>query len=341
MWDRCKGMVVWISHLGSINEVQDGSIGRYPCPKWNRRNLFSRSPPLSGTILLDFPNAPVCNAVLFRTQTIYLAFVLRMMTLCLVLVKLLTRMLLWNICVALGSRKLASSFLFKILACQLYVTLMVPSPFPLGIRYCVSLVFSYVTMICPLCRMANTLCIMYRKSISLPCPCGRASSRSSTTLRLPRSPCLTWDLWWTTRTSASTSVRSCVQLFYFRKMFLVASGFSQKMCTVFIWKLGIVVIVFCPKPVTSRLWFWYLLRCNEDACQNFPIEHGNKINTAAPQDVHNVLFLNSKLGFSMDYLKFHAALEFRAYVPARTAKCVYKSVFSHPLNSNWFRVQHA
>ena len=72
-----------------------------------------------------------------------------------------------------------------------------------------------------------------------------------------------------------------------------------------------------------------------------PLSTAISINTAAPQDVHNGLFLNSKLGFSMDYLKFHAALEFRTYVPARTAKCVYKSVFGHPLNSNWFRVQHA
>ena len=65
-----------------------------------------------------------------------------------------------------------------------------PFTISLGTRYCVPLVFSYVTMICPLCRMASTLCMMQRKSISLPCPCGRASSRSSTTLRLPRSPCL-------------------------------------------------------------------------------------------------------------------------------------------------------
>ena len=87
---------------------------------------------------------------------------------------------------------------------------------------------------------------------------------------------------------------------------------------------AMVLTLAGPCETTART-----MRCNEDACRttfgpNFFIEHGKKINTAAPQDVHDVLFLNSKLGFSVDYLKFHAALEFRAYVPARAAESVYE-----------------
>ena len=151
---------------------------------------FQEAPHFPGLFYCTF-QTPCMQRSPIQTQTIYLAFVLRMMTLCLVLVKLPDEDAPLEHMRGAGFKEACLVISLQNLGLPVYVTLMVPSPFPLGIRYCVSLVFSYVTMICPLCRMANTLCIMYRKSISLPCPCGRTSSRSSTTLRLPRSPCLT------------------------------------------------------------------------------------------------------------------------------------------------------
>ena len=51
------------------------------------------------------------------------------------------------------------------------------------------------------------------------------------------------------------------------------------------------------------------MRCNSRACRttfgpNFFVENGNKVNTAAPEDVSDVLFVNMKVGFAVNYLKY-------------------------------------
>lgn len=85
------------------------------------------------------------------------------------------------------------------------------------------------------------------------------------------------------------------------------------------------------RPVTVRI-----MRCNAYNCRttfgpNSFIEDGKKINTVSPPDVKDAL-----LGITVDYLKYHLALEFRAYVLARAAQDLYENVFGHPVSDDRF-----
>lgn len=84
------------------------------------------------------------------------------------------------------------------------------------------------------------------------------------------------------------------------------------------------------------------MRCNAYSCRttfgpNYFVEANKKVNTAAPHHVSEVLFVSPKVGFSADYLRYHIALEFRAYVPTRAVQSVYESVFGMCMNEDWFR----
>ena len=63
------------------------------------------------------------------------------------------------------------------------------------------------------------------------------------------------------------------------------------------------------------------MRCTSYGCRktygpNFVTDAGFKINTALPEDVDEVLSVSVKRGFTVDYLKHHVQLEFRAFVSA-------------------------
>ena len=88
------------------------------------------------------------------------------------------------------------------------------------------------------------------------------------------------------------------------------------------------------------------MRCNAYGCRttfgpNFLLDDGKKINTATLENVSDVLFVNNKLGFSLDYLKYHSALEFRGFLAARAIEAAYKSVFDHEHSEVRFRAMHA
>ena len=88
------------------------------------------------------------------------------------------------------------------------------------------------------------------------------------------------------------------------------------------------------------------MRCNAYGCRttfgpNFLLDDGKKINTATLENVPDVLFVNNKLGFSLDYLKYHSALEFRGFLAARAIEAAYKSVFDHEHSEVRFRAMHA
>ena len=88
------------------------------------------------------------------------------------------------------------------------------------------------------------------------------------------------------------------------------------------------------------------MRCNAYGCRttfgpNFLLDDGKKINTATLENDPDVLFVNNKLGFSLDYLKYHSALEFRGFLAARAIEAAYKSVFDHEHSEVRFRAMHA
>ena len=55
-----------------------------------------------------------------------------------------------------------------------------------------------------------------------------------------------------------------------------------------------------------------------------------------------VLFVNSKCGFTMDYLKYHEELYFRGHVATRAVAHAYNSVFGEDMSvvPGWFRRLH-
>ena len=73
------------------------------------------------------------------------------------------------------------------------------------------------------------------------------------------------------------------------------------------------------------------------------MDAGSKINTATPEDIDEVLFLSNKMGFTVDYLKYHSMLEFRAFASTRAVQDIYQSVFNVDLSdaSSWFRNRHS
>ena len=75
-------------------------------------------------------------------------------------------------------------------------------------------------------------------------------------------------------------------------------------------------------------------RCTTYSCRrtfgpNFAWDASSKINTASPLDLKNMeaLFVNSKVGFSLSFLEYHALMEFRACLSARAVEYVYQHTF--------------
>ena len=88
------------------------------------------------------------------------------------------------------------------------------------------------------------------------------------------------------------------------------------------------------------------MRCNGFGCRttfgpNFVIDQGKKVNTACPDDVAEVLFISPKVGFHIDYLKYHAGLQFRGFLTDRAVEDVYSDTFGYEHHSGWFREMHA
>ena len=54
----------------------------------------------------------------------------------------------------------------------------------------------------------------------------------------------------------------------------------------------------------------------------------------------DVLFVDPRNGFTVNYLKYDLALEFRAYAPAR-AQDGYENVFGHPVSDDRSRKLYA
>ncbi|CAJ1401529.1 unnamed protein product [Effrenium voratum] len=74
------------------------------------------------------------------------------------------------------------------------------------------------------------------------------------------------------------------------------------------------------------------MRCTAWGCRktygpNFVNVDGCKLNTANPQDIQKVLFVNVKRGFSLEYLQYHTQLEFRAFVSSRAIQDVHENVY--------------
>ena len=74
-------------------------------------------------------------------------------------------------------------------------------------------------------------------------------------------------------------------------------------------------------------------RCTSYSCRrtygpNFYIEQSAKINTLPDVDVAGeAVFLSPKIGFTVNYLRYHMLLEFRAFASARAALDVYSRVY--------------
>ncbi|CAJ1352020.1 unnamed protein product [Effrenium voratum] len=90
------------------------------------------------------------------------------------------------------------------------------------------------------------------------------------------------------------------------------------------------------------------MRCTAWGCRktygpNFVNVDGCKLNTANPQDIQKVLFVNVKRGFSLEYLQYHTQLEFRAFVSFRAIQDVYENVYGTVDDTDFtrFRKAHA
>ena len=90
------------------------------------------------------------------------------------------------------------------------------------------------------------------------------------------------------------------------------------------------------------------MRCTARGCRktygpNFVNADGCKLNTANPQDIQKVLFVNVKRGFSLEYLQYHTQLEFRAFVSSRAIQDVYENVYGTVGDTDFtrFRKAHA
>ena len=91
-------------------------------------------------------------------------------------------------------------------------------------------------------------------------------------------------------------------------------------------------------------------RCSSFGCRktygpNFVWDLSHKYNTATPKNIEEIgaLFAGTKIGFTVDYLKYHSFLEFRACVSAMAIKHTYQHTFNtaHGEQSNWFAKMHA
>lgn len=89
------------------------------------------------------------------------------------------------------------------------------------------------------------------------------------------------------------------------------------------------------------------MRCTHYSCRitfgpNFYTMAGSKINTADVADLTDALFVSAKRGFTLNYLKYHTQLEFRAFASSRAIADIYGSVFGNDVDeSEQFRKMHA
>ena len=75
---------------------------------------------------------------------------------------------------------------------------------------------------------------------------------------------------------------------------------------------------------------------------NFYTMAGSKINTIDIADLINILFVNTKQGFTLIYLKYHRQLEFRVFAASRIIADIYGSIFGNNIDeSEQFRKMHA
>jgi len=89
-------------------------------------------------------------------------------------------------------------------------------------------------------------------------------------------------------------------------------------------------------------------QCSSRSCRavygyNYVWSNGKKINAVRMEDLKDqVLFVNSKCGFTIDYLKYHEELYFRGHVATRAVAHAYKSVFGEDMSvvPGWFRQLH-
>ena len=76
---------------------------------------------------------------------------------------------------------------------------------------------------------------------------------------------------------------------------------------------------------------------------NYVWSNGKKINAVCIEDLKDqVLFVSSKCGFTMDYLKYQEELQFRGHVATRAVAHAYNSVFREDVSvvPGWFRQLH-
>ena len=89
-------------------------------------------------------------------------------------------------------------------------------------------------------------------------------------------------------------------------------------------------------------------QCSSRSCRavcgyNYVWSNGKKINAVCIEDLKDqVLFVNSKCGFPMDYLKYQEELQFRGHVATRAVAHAYNSVFREDVSVvlRWFRQLH-
>ena len=313
-----------------ILPVPDGPIGKLLSsrrPRSRLNLLFSklcvRRQVVSSTwILLPLPNvpAPPCR---FQIQIIYLVSkIVKKMMAFLVSVKLLV-----NLQVALVTRMLACWFLFRILVCLWFVRRMVLSQFPSASRFFNPWAFNCVFILCPMCQMESISYTMKTTCTSLPWSYGKAVSQRLMMQLLFRSPCLPWPSCSAMPTSLSTSAALPSPCQTPKRMSLVVLGCCPRMYTRLMFSLVIVATALSPQGMIFQHWciVWVgsvpLLwePCVGYECDtfgpNFFVENGKKINTAGPDDLGDVLFINMRKPASL--WKYHTALEFRASVPAQ------------------------
>ena len=92
------------------------------------------------------------------------------------------------------------------------------------------------------------------------------------------------------------------------------------------------------------------MRCTSFDCRktygpNFVWEHSDKYNTANPQNIEEIgaLFVATKVGFAVDYLRYHSYLEFRAFVSSTAVQQTYQHTYSTPHSEDctWLSRVHA
>ena len=92
------------------------------------------------------------------------------------------------------------------------------------------------------------------------------------------------------------------------------------------------------------------MRCTSFDCRktygpNFVWEHSDKYNTANPQNIEEIgaLFVATKVGFTVDYLRYHSYLEFRAFVSSTAVQQTYQHTYSTPHSEDctWLSRVHA